>query len=57
MSILITGCSGFVGFHVCYLLLKIKLKVCGVDNLNNYYDVNFKKAILSILIKNKDFFL
>ena len=57
MSILITGCSGFVGFHVCNLLLKKKLKVCGVDNLNNYYDVNLKKARLSILKKNTDFFL
>ena len=56
MAILITGCSGFIGFHVCELLLKKKWKVFGIDNLNNYYDVNLKKARLSILKKYTDFF-
>ena len=45
MKILITGCAGFIGFHVCNDLLdKIKnLKILGIDNLNNYYDVKLKK--------------
>ena len=39
MSILITGCAGFIGFHTSIKLLKKKYKVIGVDNLSDYYDV------------------
>ena len=41
--ILITGCAGFIGYHLSkkYYLDK-KIKVLGVDNLNNYYDVKIK---------------
>ena len=57
MKILITGCAGFIGFHVCNDLLdKIKnLKILGIDNLNNYYDVKLKKKRLDILKKKKIF--
>ncbi len=55
--ILVTGCAGFIGFHTCLNLLKRrKDKVIGIDNLNNYYDVNLKKERLKILKKNKKFF-
>ena len=54
MNILVTGAAGFIGFHTC-LLLQTKHKVYGLDNLNNYYDVNLKKSRLKILKKNKDF--
>ena len=41
--ILITGCGGFIGFHVAkYFLKNKKNKVVGVDNLNKYYDVKLK---------------
>ena len=56
MNILITGCSGFIGFHLSkYLLENTNHKIFGIDNLNNYYDVNLKKDRLKILkeIKNK----
>ena len=44
MNILITGCAGFIGFHLSFKLLKNKnCKVIGVDNIDNYYDVNLKK--------------
>jgi len=49
MKILITGCAGFIGFHVVKRLLKLKYKVVGVDNMNNYYDVGIKKSRLKIL--------
>jgi UDP-glucuronate 4-epimerase len=52
--ILVTGCAGFIGFHVSSHILKNK-KVFGLDNLNNYYDVNLKKARLNILKSNKNF--
>ena len=44
MGILITGAAGFIGFNLCKKLLKMKQEVIGFDNLNNYYDVNLKKA-------------
>jgi len=55
MKVLITGSSGFIGFHLANLLLKKKIEVLGIDNLNNYYDVELKKNRLNILKKNKNF--
>ncbi len=55
MKIIVTGSSGFIGFHVCKKLLESGNKVHGVDSMNNYYDVNLKKARLSILKKYKNF--
>ncbi len=52
---LITGCAGFIGFHMCKLLLKKNYKVVGVDNLNPYYSVKYKNHRVSILKKNKNF--
>ena len=52
---LITGCAGFIGFHMCELLLKKKFKVVGVDSLNSYYSKNFKLKRLSILKKKRSF--
>ena len=55
-NILVTGCAGFIGFHLSLALLKNK-KFCvhGIDNLNNYYDQKLKKDRLKILKKNKEF--
>ena len=57
MKILITGCCGFIGFNFSnYLCKKNKrFKIIGVDNLNNYYSVKFKKIRLKELKKNKNF--
>lgn len=46
MTILVTGSSGFIGFHLVKRLIESNEKVIGVDNLNSYYDVNLKKARL-----------
>ena len=44
MKILITGAAGFIGFNLSkHLLKKDKFKIIGIDNLDNYYDVNLKK--------------
>jgi UDP-glucuronate 4-epimerase len=56
MNILITGCSGFIGFHLSEHLLKKGYKIFGVDNLNKYYSPILKKKRLSFLKKNKNFF-
>ena len=49
MKILITGSSGFIGFHLAKLLLENKHIVHGYDSMNNYYDVKLKKNRLNIL--------
>jgi UDP-glucuronate 4-epimerase len=54
MKILVTGCAGFVGMHLCQKLLK-KNDVIGIDNINSYYDVNLKKTRLKVLKKFKNF--
>jgi len=48
-SVLVTGCAGFIGFHLSQRLLATGAPVFGVDNLNDYYDVNLKKARLAQL--------
>ena len=48
-SLLLTGCAGFIGFHMARRLLNDGYKVIGLDNLNDYYDVSLKKDRLSIL--------
>jgi UDP-glucuronate 4-epimerase len=49
MKILVTGSAGFIGFHVAKRLLVDGHQVIGLDNLNEYYDVNLKKARLNLL--------
>ena len=56
MNLLVTGCCGFIGFHLTKKLLEKKNNVIfGVDNLNSYYDVKLKKNRLKILSTNKNF--
>jgi UDP-glucuronate 4-epimerase len=55
MKILITGSSGFIGFHLAKLLLENKHEVHGYDSMNNYYDITLKKARLDILKKYNNF--
>ena len=48
-KILVTGSAGFIGFCVAKRLLENGDKVVGLDNLNDYYDVNLKRARLAQL--------
>ncbi len=45
----VTGSAGFIGFHLSKRLLEMGYEVIGIDNLNDYYDPNLKKARLTIL--------
>ncbi|QBA63899.1 NAD-dependent epimerase/dehydratase family protein [Muriicola soli] len=49
MKILVTGAAGFIGFHLCKVLLEKGHDVVGLDNINDYYDVELKHARLSQL--------
>jgi UDP-glucuronate 4-epimerase len=49
LKILVTGIAGFIGFHAGKRLLERGDEVIGMDNLNDYYDVNLKKARLNQL--------
>ncbi len=55
MRVLITGCAGFIGFHLAQLLIKKNIQVIGIDNINNYYDTNLKKNRIKILKKYNNF--
>ena len=44
---LITGTAGFIGFHLATALLEKGESVVGLDNINDYYDVNLKYARLN----------
>lgn len=49
MKVLVTGCAGFIGFHLSKSLLEKGLKIIGIDNLNDYYSPSLKKNRLKVL--------
>jgi UDP-glucuronate 4-epimerase len=55
MKILVTGCSGFIGSHLCEQLLKNKHDIYGIDIMNDYYDIKKKEDNLKILLKYNNF--
>jgi UDP-glucuronate 4-epimerase len=44
MKILVTGSGGFIGYHLSRSLLEDGFEVLGLDNINDYYDINLKNA-------------
>ncbi len=55
MKILVTGTAGFIGFHLAKRLISLGYEVVGLDNINDYYDVNLKYSRLNNLgIKKED---
>lgn len=55
MLILVTGAAGFIGSNLCKVLLNRNDTVIGIDNLNDYYDVNLKHYRLDELKKYSNF--
>ena len=54
-TILVTGSSGFIGFHISKKLLEKKFHIIGIDNHNNYYDPKIKIKRLKMLKKYRNF--
>lgn len=52
-KVLVTGCAGFIGFHTSLLLLREGYEVVGIDNLNDYYDVQLKEDRLAHLLHDR----
>ena len=48
-KILLTGAAGFIGYHVAKQLLEQGYQVIGLDNINNYYDIDLKQARINNL--------
>jgi UDP-glucuronate 4-epimerase len=55
MTLLITGCAGFIGARTTQLALEAGHEVIGLDNLNDYYDVRLKNHRLESLLANPSF--
>lgn len=56
MKVLVTGAAGFIGYHVARRLAESrKCEVVGIDNLNDYYSVDLKRARLAELAQYEDF--
>ncbi|MAV70834.1 MAG: protein CapI [Candidatus Marinimicrobia bacterium] len=53
-KILVTGCAGFIGFHLCKSLIDDGNEVFGVDNINDYYSINLKHRRLKELGVNEN---
>jgi UDP-glucuronate 4-epimerase len=54
MNVLVTGAAGFIGFYVSKVLLAKGHTVVGLDNINDYYDVNLKLSRLEVLGMNRN---
>jgi len=54
MQILITGAAGFIGANLVEKILSLGHSVVGIDNLNDYYDVDLKRARLNRIAQHKN---
>jgi len=54
MKILVTGAAGFIGYHLSKALLDKGYQIVGIDNINDYYDINLKYARLKELDINRE---
>ncbi len=55
MNILVTGSAGFIGSQLCINLLERGDKILGLDNLNDYYNIDLKKARLERHLNHKNY--
>ncbi len=54
-TIFVTGSAGFIGYHLCKLLLAEGFRVAGYDGMTDYYDVTLKQRRLAMLLQSPNF--
>ncbi len=54
-KIVITGCAGFIGMHLCINLLEDGCEILGIDNMNDFYDPKLKSDRLNLLLPYDNF--
>jgi UDP-glucuronate 4-epimerase len=54
-SVFVTGCAGFIGYHVAEALLRQGVRVSGLDSVDDYYDPSLKRARLERLAAHENF--
>jgi UDP-glucuronate 4-epimerase len=54
VKVLITGVTGFIGYHLSLALLERQYYVTGIDNINNYYDPELKNMRLKNIVDHKN---
>lgn len=54
-AVLVTGCAGFIGSHLCEALLALGCRVVGIDSLNDYYDPDQKRHNLASCLSDERF--
>lgn len=57
MNLLVTGCAGFIGSHLCEALLEKGHSVTCIDNFNDYYDPKIKEKNIEKCLKSENFIL
>lgn len=55
MNIIVTGAAGFIGFHLSKRLLELGYPIIGIDNLNEYYDIQLKRDRIKLLENHINF--
>lgn len=53
-KVLVSGTAGFIGFHLARKLVDQGYRVCGLDSINDYYDVDLKYGRLKVSGINRD---